>query len=269
MSESLTHSTIEGLMAEILGEAGAVGSWRLDEGSAAGCEAKSLAKLDYAGPLRRTFTRREVDEIVAAARKTAWPRLNRDAVRVVSPRKFAKHWADLRIDFRPARLSWPAGLALMGFYWRPAKGLSKRPMICVNTAHHPVAVGAAFAHEMGHHVTADLFGIQKEPASFLLYAGYGEHLKDPPELAADILVALGVYPEQTARRIFGECLGRGRERGGRGTRDPEFENVLDYFVARYGLRLDSKLSFQRKLQYVAGLIHYSRLRRALLDEFDL
>ncbi|HKN15047.1 MAG TPA: hypothetical protein VJX68_17800, partial [Candidatus Binatus sp.] len=142
-------------------------------------------------------------EIVAEARRTVWPHLNEEFLRLISPNEFTRFWSGLGVQFRLARLTGPEGLALLGFYVREM-GRSRLPLICVNTAHHPAAVGAAFSHEMGHHLIGMLFDSPKERAQFLTYTAYGEHLDDPEELAADILVSLGVFPEATAREIFME-----------------------------------------------------------------
>ena len=156
----------------------------------------------------------------------------------------------------------------MGFYLRKNPGL-KKPIICVNTAHHQTAIGAAFAHEMGHHLTAEMFGARAEP-QLLLYTGYAEHLEDPPELAADVLVSLGVFPEKVARLAFGRSSA-GPEGGNTSMEGGHFEltQMLEYFAVRYGLRFDERIPISNRLQYLAGMIHYTKLRQAILEEYDL
>ena len=55
---------------------------------------------------------------------------------------------------------------------------------------------------MGHHLTGRLFDSHKDHAQLLTYTAYAEHLDDPEELAADILVSLGVFPAAIARKIL-------------------------------------------------------------------
>ena len=98
-----------------------------------------------------------------------------------------------------AKLSGAEGLGLLGFYVRKI-GASQLPLICVNTAHHPAAVGAAFSHEMGHHVIGRLFDSRKKHVQFLADA-FAEHLNEPEELAADMLVSLGVFPKESRERF--------------------------------------------------------------------
>jgi hypothetical protein len=232
-------------------------------------EIRFLEQHDYARPLRSSLGRGEVQAIIAEARRSVWPHLNEEPVRLVSPGQFTRFWSGLGVQFRLTKLGGPAGLALLGFYVRKMGG-SRLPLICVNTAHHPAAVGAAFSHEMGHHLTGQLFDSHKEHAQLLAYTSYGEHLEDPEELAADVLVSLGVYPKSVARRIFMNTEEKKTPRSVAeelpGTLSA---TVLKYFEDRYGLSFGERLLCTRKLQYLAGLIHFAKLRRALLTEYDL
>jgi hypothetical protein len=126
-------------------------------------------------------------------------------------------------------------------------------------------MGLAFSHEMGHHLTADLFDSWKEPGSFLLYTGYAEHLIDLVELAADILVSVGAFPANTAKAFF-ESRFKGVEPKSRGTPSSK---IIDYFRRQYGLVFEPGLSSEKKLQYLAAVVHYTQLRRALLTEYNL
>lgn len=219
----------------------------------------SLEHEDYGHQLRRLFARSEVREIVAEARSTVWPHLNEESVRLVSPSEFTRFWSGLGVQFRMAKLDGAEGLAILGFYVRKM-GRSRLPLICVNTAHHPAAIGAAFSHEMGHHLMGRLFGSRKEHAQFMAYAAYREHLNDPEELAADILVSLGVLPNAAARKIFVKPERRSLPNSVSGA-------VLEYMGNRYGLRFAEQPA--KKPAYLAGLIHFAKLRRALLAEYDI
>ena len=232
-------------------------------------EIRFLEQHDYARPLRRAFGRAEVREIVAEAKSTVWPHLNDESVKLVSPTEFTRRWAGLGVQFRLAKLGGAEGLALLGFYVRKM-GKSRLPLICVNTAHHPAAVGAAFSHEMGHHLTGMLFDSRKVHTQMLTYTAYGEHLSDPEELAADILVSLGVFPEAIARRIFLRPEKRIPSKPGAcELPDSVSARVLKYFEGRYGLSFRKHLQTTKKLQYLAAVIHFAKLRNALLTEYDI
>ena len=224
-----------------------------------------MAGRDYGLPLRKSLDRREVLEIVREARRMVWPNLNREPVRLVTPHEFTQLWSSLGVDFRLASFGGPRGLALMGFYARNA-GPSGRPLIYVNTAHHPAVVGAAFTHEMGHHLTAKIFAQQKEPVHYLTYTAYAEHLDAPAELAADCLVSLGVFPGDVARKMFAVDR-KASERAK--PAESMLARVRSYFQSRYGLKLDASLPPHKKLPYLAGMIHFANLRSALLNEYDI
>jgi hypothetical protein len=232
-------------------------------------EIRFLEEHDYGRPLRSALGSADVREIIAEARRTVWPHLNGESVRLVSPGEFTRFWSGLGVQFKLAKLNGTAGLALLGFYVRKMGG-SKLPLICVNTAHHPAAVGAAFSHEMGHHLIGRLFDSRREHAQFLTYTAYGEHLNDPEELAADILVSLGVFPEAIARELF---LKPPKRRAAKPASEELPHSVsaavLKYFEGRYGLSFVEPLSSGKKLQYLAAVIHFSKLRLALLTEYGI
>jgi hypothetical protein len=232
-------------------------------------EIRFLAQQDYGPRLRRSSARSEVREIVAEAKDTVWPHLNDESVRLVSPSEFTRFWSGLGVQFKLARLRGEEGLALLGFYVRKT-GASHLPLICVNTAHHPAAIGAAFTHEMGHHLTGRIFDSGNEHKQFLTYTAYGEHLDDPEELAADILVSLGVFPAAIARRIFMNPR-KGRPAKPAAEEQPRSvcATMLKYFEARYGLRFGKPPLSTKQLQYLAAVIHFAKLRRALLTEYDM
>src|SRR5258708_3880378 len=143
----------------------------------ASAEIRSLEQHDYARPLRRSLGRSEVREIIAEARSSVWPRLNDESVRLVSPTEFTRLWSGLGVQFQLASLRGAEGLAVLGFYVREM-GSSRLPLICVNTAHHPAAIGAAFSHEMGHHLAGRRYGSRKRPSQLLPDTAYVEPLDD-------------------------------------------------------------------------------------------
>lgn len=228
-----------------------------------------LERADYARPLRRSLGRAEVRQIIAEARSTVWPHLNADSVRLVSPKEFTRLWSGLGVQFQLAKLKGADGLELLGFYVRKMGG-SRLPLICVNTAHHPAAIGATFTHEMGHHLTARLFDSGKEHAHFLANTAYREHLDDPEELAADLLVSLGIFPAPIARDLLLKpAYERESKPDAHELTDSASSAMLDYMERRYRLGFGEPASSTRKLQYLAALIHFAKLRRALLTEYDI
>jgi hypothetical protein len=232
-------------------------------------EIKRLWGQDYGNALRTHLSRAEIREIVREAKRTAWPHLNDSAVRLGSMKEFAERASALGADFRIAKMPWPSGLALFGFYLGKDSGLEKRPLICLNGAHHPAAVATAFLHEVGHHITAELFSTRKEMIQLSRQTGHEAHLNDARELAADILVSLGLYPRKMASQLFGSTRDREISSASEGVKSlpPAAKAVLGT-AQRYGLDFE-RLPIQKRLQYQAGLIHFTRLREALLDEYGL
>jgi hypothetical protein len=228
-----------------------------------------LWNREYGQALRGAMSRTELRQIVSEAKRKAWPHLNEDAVRLGSMQQFAERAYALGADFRIAKMPWPSGLAVFGFYLGSDSGLNNRPLICLNGAHHPAAVATAFLHEVGHHVTAKLFSTRNETVQLSKQTGYEAHLGDPRELAADVLVSLGMYPRNIAAKLFEpgpprKILASADER----TESPAAARAVLATARRYGLDLE-KLSVQKRLQYQAGLVHYTRLRQALLDEYGM
>jgi hypothetical protein len=260
-------SSLEGLLGAILASAEPpMGVRALGIGDS-GLEVHSLSMREYAPSVREIFGRGELEELISEARRQVWPHLNQQPLRLGSPREFREAWSPLGIEFRMAKLRSPRGMALLGFYVGKSP-VSKRPLICVNTAHHRAAMSGAFAHEMGHHLTARMFGFQQdEEPHHMGYSGYGFHLDDPPELAADIFVSLGIFPQRVARQCFAQTRS---ESGGNGaTSSTGIVGAVAHVANKYGFNGDPSLPQENRVQYLAGVLHYAKLRKALFDEFDL
>jgi hypothetical protein len=225
---------------------------------------KRTVNLDYASSLRRYLSRDQLEELVRDARKIVWPQLNQKPLRLGSVREFSKTFSNLGIVVCPTRFSAERSSYLLGFYVRKTEA-SGRPLICVNTAHHPAAIGATFVHEMGHHLTSDIFGSKGDEPKFLEDVGYERHLNEPFELVADVLVSLGIYPQPLAETMF-STEGRGwRSRTERGCGF----SIFEYLSKQYSLSFGQGLTASRKVQYLAGLLHFTKLREALIKEFDV
>ncbi len=260
---------IVGLTAEVLKSAEVASNQRVPARTTTADEITRLWSREYGTALRACLSRAEVREIITEAKRKAWPHLNDAAVRMGSMKEFAERASALGADFRIAKMSWPTGLAVLGFYLGRDSGLENRPLICLNGAHHPAVVGAAFIHEAGHHVTANLFSARDDSVQLSRETGYEAHLSDPRELAADVLVSLGSYPRDMAVKLFESAPPRKMHSGVDERREsPTAAKAVGGFARRYGLDLES-LPVQQRLQYQAGLIHFTRLRQALIEEFGL
>jgi hypothetical protein len=269
MSLKKRVSRIGGLTSEIVKSAESASNERAPTLTTTPDEITRLWNHEYGKALRACLSRAEVREIVSVGKKKAWPHLNDGAARIGSMREFAERASTLGAELRIAKMAWPSGLAVLGFYLGGDSGLDGRPLICLNGAHHPAAIATAFLHEVGHHVTAKLFSNRDETVQLSRQTGYEAHLVDPRELAADILVSLGMYPRNMAAQLF-EPAPRQKNSGGA---EPQLESspaakAVAATARRYGLNLGS-LSIQKMLQYQAGLVHFTRLRQALLDEYGL
>jgi hypothetical protein len=256
-------SSVESLASSIVVASKALGSRTFVVGQAA----KSILSRDYRRSLRGCLDRAQVAEIVAEAKSLVWPKLNREAVKLVSPQAFMQKWSKLGVSFQATKFDGPDGLDLLGFYARSV-GADKRPLICVNTAHHPAAVGAAFVHEMGHHLTAQLFESKDDVAQMMASSAYEEHLDDPEELVADCLVSFGVLPVQFARSLFSEDGNALQKPAQTQIGSSRLVKVLDYFATNYRLKLTG-MPADRGEHYLAAVLHYAKLRRALLLEYDI
>jgi len=144
----------------------------------------------------------------------------------------------------------------------------KRPLIFVNLAHNLVAVSATFCHEVGHHLGSEILGDPHPGTRFFYYTGYQDHLDDPVELAADALVSLATYPHRAARKIFGALEPDSPASRGELT-DESLRRVFNFLRRNYGYNLGENLSTEQKLQYLAGVIHFAKLRLALLAEYGM
>jgi hypothetical protein len=269
MSVKKRVSRIVGLTADIVKSAESASNESIPALTTTPGDITRLWDCNYGLALRSSLSRAEVREIVSVAKRKAWPRLNEDAVRLGSMNDFAERASDLGVDFRIAEMAWPSGLAVIGFYLGSDSGLQQRPLICLNGAHHPAAVATAFLHEVGHHVTAKLFSTRDEAVRLSRQTGYQAHLKDPRELAADLLVSLGVYPRNMAAKLFDPAsLRKVPASADQRVESQAAAKVVVGTARRYGVDLES-LPIQKKLQYQAGLIHFSKLRQALLEEYGV
>src|SRR5438094_2114115 len=132
----------ERLVTEALGEALSgfspqVAAWKKPE-----AEIRKLVRHDYVRSVRRTLNYWQVRELVKAFSQI-FPGFNSRPIDKMSVERFAKMATAIGFHFKASPCAEEDGLALRGFYITPRKGLLKRPLIYVNTAHHPLAISTS------------------------------------------------------------------------------------------------------------------------------
>jgi hypothetical protein len=155
-----------------------------------------------------------------------------------------------------------AGLALRGFFCRTNVGNSDRFVIFLNTAHIPAAVAATFGHELGHYLYGSLVG-DDTPMTAFMEGTFANHLNEQHELFADALVSLASYSAEQIRLILG---GDRLESG-----DPKHilkrvQKIYESIGPRIKLDLKKKkITSSWRVSYLTSMIHFFKLRCALLD----
>ena len=176
MAANQESSVVGQLVVEILEAAGKSSLPRASRSRGPENDFQTILRRDYARALDAHFSKREMRAIVMALEVTM-PGLNRDSFTPKPVHDLEKLASILGADFRADAFAGPEGLAVLGFYAKK-RG---RPLICVNSAHHPAAVAAAFLHEAGHHLTSRLFDMSQEPVEPLFGQDFNSHFDDPME----------------------------------------------------------------------------------------
>jgi len=229
---------------------------------------EKLLRRDYNQALRKNVERSEVLKLVGSASKL-WPGLNREKLPVPSKADFAAISKQLSLNLSIRKCRECDGMALRGFYVRSieeiAKAQHKGGLIYLNTAHHPAAVGATFCHEIGHHLALNvLHQPDDRSVHYFFDAAYSSHLDDPVELTADVLVSLAAYPKSAARKMFSSEIAAIHEVSGR-----NLVRLLEYLKRGWGIDFEGPRQPRHHLIYLAGMVHYAKLRRALLTEYRI
>jgi len=222
-----------------------------------------IAPVDYRPAIRKHFDRRQLARIYADIRRNL-PDLNRDTFRITDVGRLGTIAREHGVLLRAQEFRGPEGSGLRGFYINEAQVL-KRPMIWINTATHPTATAASFWHEIGHHLTNQMWDTRPDQVSLRLRTTYGDDLSDPKEICADIVRALAGYPHHAARRLFG---GPEAENINRDV-DQLLARVLPYVGAEMGLNFGSSFSVRENLYLLGGVLHVAKLRAALLTEYSI
>jgi hypothetical protein len=261
---------IEGLLSEILAEARQKENAKLAAWVKPTDDIRKLLRRDYVKSLRRYLPYCEL-KILTQEFARLLPGFNHETVgtNLMSVESLAEKAQALDLHFKAAPYEGDEGMSLRGFYVTRRKGMLKRPLIYVNTAHHPLAVSATFCHEVGHHVSAGLFGLDAEPVHFFFDADYNGHLEDPSELAADVVVSIAAYPEPIARAIFATPWNWGLVARAKNLPEAALTDVRQRLKSVYGFDLMERIPANQQLHYLLGMIHYAKLRWALLAEYDM
>jgi hypothetical protein len=219
----------------------------------------NLSRQDYASHLAKNFDRSQIRELLADLRRSL-PTLNRDVFRETQLNRLVSVGNELDVTVRVENLPAPG---LRGFYVNDS-AFSARPLIVLNGANSAVAVAAAFWHEIGHHLTHEIFGRSQERLNLTFLSSYENHLKDLDELLADIVMTLAAYPARTAKRLF----------AAKPKNDPKgsvslVSKASGHLRSVSGFELAEGGPTKKKLHTVAGMIHLAKLRIALLEEYDI
>ncbi len=258
---------IEAVFRRILASARTFGADKLEAWKKPERDLRRLAKRDYVRALRRNVGYRELKSLLSAMQK-AFQRLGADQLAWGSVEGMRLAALSYALHFKAEPYEGEEGLALRGFYADRDSRTLQRPLIFVNTSHVPLAVSTTFCHEFAHYLTADLLRNRRDSLHFFYDAAYASHLDDPAELLADSLVALRAYPREFAREIFEtpcnwSLVGQTGSLPGRA-----FEEVRMGFKLR-GFDFPRELPALQNMHYLIGMIHYAKLRWALLVEYDL
>src|SRR5579864_395935 len=197
-ADKKTNDLIAGILAAAwVKNAGQIAAWKQP-----GEDIQRLVRHDYVRSLRRILPYQPLTALLSAFQDIL-PTFNNEPVGMMSVERFAEIASEMRVHFKAAPYEGEEGLALRVFYVTGAQGMLKRPLIYINTAHHPLAVSTTFCHEAGHHLGEQIFGSgADEPVHFFFDADYAGHLGDSGELAADAMVSFAGYPYPIAKKIF-------------------------------------------------------------------
>jgi hypothetical protein len=223
----------------------------------------SLCQEDYSAALRKYFDRVQLREILAEVRE-ALPTLNRQVFRSTDPRRLSKTAAELGAVLRFDRFEGSDGRSLRGFYVDDKKVL-ERPSIWINAAREPVGVAATFWHEIGHHLTRRIFAEHRGEMVLSFETSYRQHLADPAEILADMVMVLACYPKPAAVRLFPTSEGKVPE----GNITQLLSRVRPYLRSITGVIFDNRFLAQENLHPLAGVVHLAKLRAALLSEYGI
>jgi hypothetical protein len=228
-----------------------------------------LLALDYVRALRRNSNYGQMLAVTKAFEQI-FPAFNNRSVSMMTAETFNLIASDLGFSIKAAPYEGRDGLALRGFYTDCKISSKTRPLLFVNTAHHPLVVTTTFMHELAHHVTSRILRLARAHQQAPFETDYPGLLRNTRELMADSVVSLAGYPTAVARRIFGTPWNGGLVARAETLSETAFVQIQQHLKRSYGFDLMmSPMPENQHLHYLSGMIHYAKLRWALLVEYDL
>jgi len=251
---------IEGLLKRLLAqsELGRASRTAIDT---VGKSFAEVSSTDYPRRLRHYFSTREMRTLLAAMELNL-PALNRKSFSNTDIDYLRAVAQSLQAELRAI----PFGLEmgdLRGFY-APTSLVGKRPIIFINTEYDRVAVASTFWHEMGHHLM-DRLGQKAKSVQVMSSTEFSARLSSASELIAETVVALACYPKPAAIGLFERDLKRDHPPDAYDlvVRARRHLNALSHF------ELENEFPPAGDLRYLVGMVHYARLRWALLREYGI
>jgi len=123
-------------------------------------------------------------------------------------------------------------------------------------------VAATFGHELGHYFYGSIVG-ENGPMTAFMEGTFGAHLNEEHELFADALVTLAAYSADQIKQI--SAIGKHKP----GNSDNILQRVHKAYES-IGPRLKIDLAQERistswRVSYLTSMIHFYKLRCAILD----
>lgn len=258
-------SATDKVVRSLLAKAGVLGAKELAAWKRPQDDIRKLSQRDYSTSLRQRLDFDQIKELIYRA-TDIWPHFNQAVLGPPSRQFFSRAADALQLHLKSARYR---SLALYGFYVDRETTALAKPLIFVNSAHHALAIGSTFCHEVGHHFGSEINRpMSSKGVRFYFDAAYSEHLRDEGELLADVVVSLAGYPRKAADRIFNRARRKRIAQKG-GLDHALIQRIRDHLGRAYGFDFPATLSPHQNLQYLAGMLHYAKLRAAVLEEFDI
>ncbi len=157
----------------------------------------------------------------------------------------------------PYRLG--AGRSMWGFSADLRETSRREFMIYLNTAHAPGAIEATLVHEVGHYLFRLMDGGLSKQHNPMLPT-FVSHMNEQSELFCDSLVSLTAFLDCRRQSYAGlDCL----QVDQLFRRIPELHQTIgpNYFIDFS----DAAISHKWRLKYLLSLVHFSKLRSALLE----
>ncbi|HYL58604.1 MAG TPA: hypothetical protein VEU51_07005 [Candidatus Acidoferrales bacterium] len=226
---------------------------------------RTVVESDYAEKVTRNISPDNLRDVLTAGRKI-WPRLGKEPMQARGAWPTRTEVAK-RLGVRLAEIPRRDAITLLGFYSPAGLLKSPRPFIFVNSAHHPLAAATAFCHEIGHHLDT-VVRDEPDPRPSYFDWDYSSHLDDSAELTADALVSLAAYPKSLARRMFDTHTSQ-RLIGATSLTNSSLSAIRTHYSRNYEFPFSLFQRNSRNASYISGVIHYAKLRFALLLEFRI